>query len=178
MTLLQIERYQESLLQVCLGNLSKEDFLKRFDLSVSDARELCHDVILTAAESRDGERLEYGLILGFLFGFAEGLVKTLGECALEGWHEKHEDVIVAFGRLSKDIKGLEPILTAAALKKWPYLEYNDGYQLLRKCLRALEARGTPEARLAIISIISVEELDERKAAAQKSLGRFDSARQG
>jgi len=85
---------------------------------------------------------------------------------LANWHQKHEDVAA----LLKGIKATESIdvLYKAALVQHDYLDYDDTYQLARKCIKALAVIDTAEAieKLQLLAKHSIREIREY---AQKEL---------
>ena len=59
------------------------------------------------------------------------------------WHTRHEDVAFALECL-RDARAIEALFDAAT-RKFPYLEYDQGHALARKCTWALAKIGTREA---------------------------------
>jgi HEAT repeat protein len=69
------------------------------------------------------------------------------------WHFDHEDI----ARLLQEIGDPMSInaLKETAYKKFDYLDYDNSYPLARKCIWALAAIGTKEAKEALEEIIDV-----------------------
>jgi len=101
-------------------------------------------------KERDADEVEFGLLLGFAFGFSHDHLDTLHALAGEDWHTRHEDVIAALDELLKMKAAVSAeVLYRAALSKYPYRDYDEAEALGVKCIWALGHLRTREAVLRL-----------------------------
>ncbi len=101
-------------------------------------------------------------------------VPFLVELLNEDWHYKHEDIVLLL-QSSKDSRAVD-VLYKTALKKYPYLDYDNSYALARKCTWALADIGTPEAKDKLFLLSKVED-EEISNYAKKRLGDWEKEKQ-
>lgn len=77
-------------------------------------------------------------------------VNILCKVLSEDWHFSHEDIATWL----KDIKdpSATKCLHIAATLKVPYLDYDDTFQLSRKCIKALASFKTLEAKESLVNL--------------------------
>ena len=88
--------------------------------------------------------------LGYIFGFDQTHVDILNELLLEAWHKKHENIAFVLGELRSPSS--VDFLYNAALMKLPYLEDDDSYNLVERCIYALWKIWTPYAKEKLLAL--------------------------
>jgi hypothetical protein len=150
--------------------LPSAEFLKRFRSS-ADGQQLCSELLAEAISSRSAEDVEWSLIVGYTFGFAEQHLEALLLLASASWHFKHEDVVTALGQLKtpRAVHGLH------AATKWVphYLDFDESRALAVKAIWALGRISGPEADAALSELVNdadpilaaaaVEQVERRRA---------------
>lgn len=114
-------------------SLSDDEFLAGFDTTYGEALGL--DLLRDAAAHRDPVDVELALVVCFRFGFSADHVPLLISLAFADWHQRHEDVAMALGR----IRAPESVDALAHLAEWvpSYLEYDPARALATKAIWAL-----------------------------------------
>ncbi len=84
------------------------------------------------------------MLLGFQFGFGAECAEVLCELILQDWHMQHENIAMVLQNLR--LPGTVDCLYRAALVEFPYLDYDESYALGVKCLYALQAIGSDDAK--------------------------------
>lgn len=130
--------------------LSSDEFLRRF--GAPDGVALGLDLLRDAVERRDPLDVELALVVCFRFGFAEGHLQPLLGLAFADWHQRHEDVATALGRL----KSPASVAALTYLARWvpAYLEFDDARALAVKAIWALGGIGGDAAHEALTSLAS------------------------
>ncbi|MFC5473994.1 hypothetical protein [Paraherbaspirillum soli] len=139
------------ILNLSLGRVSKDEFLRHFpEILESNGDYLRHE-LERAFSSKDADAVEHLLLLGFQFGCTESSAEVLCNLILQDWHTQHENIAMVL----KDMRypGAVQCLYQAALAVFPYLDYDESYALGVKCIYALRAIGTSNAKekLALIA---------------------------
>ncbi|CAI1873407.1 Uncharacterised protein [Serratia fonticola] len=120
-----------------------DEVKERFSLEGTSQYEFIHDLLIEARDNKDPDLLEDGITLIFIFKEMKYPVKELNELLLEPWHYRHEDI----ASLLQDAKSPTSIdaLNKAVMTKFDYLDFDDSYALVVKCIWALGEIGTPVA---------------------------------
>lgn len=145
-----INAYQRDLiLRLSLNKINKDEFIKRFP-EAPTVRYL-HDELESALTNKDGDSIEYLLLLGFHFGFDRSSSSVLCSLIMQDWHMQHENIATILA----DMRAPDTVecLYAACFAAFPYLDYDESYSLGVKCIYALNAIGTKsaQAKLALIA---------------------------
>ena len=137
------QRQAQLILDLANRKLTAEEFIKQFPLEGLDPRVAGQAILTQASVSHDANAVEYGLILGYYFGFNERYIEVLRLLAQEDWHYKHEDIASAMAVL-KSTDCIDALFRLT-LKNFPYLDYDESFSLARKCIWALGKIGTVES---------------------------------
>jgi HEAT repeat protein len=130
--------------------LAADEFLREFD--ASDGVVLGLDLLRDAVDRHDPVDVELALIVCFKFGFSDDHLQPLLTLAFADWHQRHEDVASALGRL-----GLPASVDALLhLAQWvpPYLDFDDARALATKAIWALGGISGDAAHKALKSLAS------------------------
>jgi len=151
-----------------LNKISKAELLNRYPVDLKEDRKYVLHLLDNAYDDQSEEDLEYALMLLPIDEFAatEKYATVLNRLILADWHCRHEDI----ASLLKGIKspGSVDVLYKAALAQHDYLDYDDTYQLARKCIKALVSIGSDDA-IEALRCLSKSETPEIAAYAQKEL---------
>ncbi len=123
-----------------------------FDGKTPDAGALL-ELVKTAQQSKSQEDLEFALLILYqelLRDHKAGDPKILCELILEDWHYSHEDIATILSKI-KDPDSVECLYRASGLHL-DYLDYDETFQLARKCIKGLAAIGTPEANARLFML--------------------------
>lgn len=114
-------------------SLTYDEFLEGF--ATTDGEALGLDLLRDAAARHDPVDVELALVVCFRSGFSDGHVPLLVSLAFTAWHQRHEDVAMALGR----IKSPESVEALAHLAEWVpnYLEYDSARALATKAIWVL-----------------------------------------
>lgn len=129
-----------AILAVVTGQVNETEFVESFSYNPSERALHWLREGLTA---RDNLAIELALHLGLRFGLKAEMTPILKQLTTAGWHQRHEDVAEALGRLAQP--GSEAALYTLATTEFDYRAYDDSQSLGRRCIRALERVATPEA---------------------------------
>lgn len=189
------DRQNQLVIALALGKLSEAELLRQFPAAPEDRHSLGPRMLRAALANRDPDAVESGIILGYHFGLGRDYVELLERLVGEDWHQKHEDIVLALGKL-RSPTSVEP-LYAAAQSLHAYL-IDDGFELHSKGIHALSDIGTPEAvrrleelfhkledpslRAKIVrrfeALASAGRSEETRAAARGALSRTGTAASG
>ena len=126
-------------------NKINEKFIKRFKVDVTRKPDYILKLLETAYRERNSTDVECSLIVAYRYSlFSQEYVSILVRLIESDWHYKHEDIAFALQKL-KSPKAVE-CLYRTALKRFPYLDYDDAYALAVKCIWALGDTNTAESR--------------------------------
>lgn len=128
--------------------MSNEQFLREF--GAADGTALGLDLLREAVDRRDPVDVELALVVCFRFGFTDGHLPPLLSLAFADWHQRHEDVASALGRLRSPAS----VDALVHLARWvpAYLETDEARALAVKAIWALGGIGGEAARQALISL--------------------------
>jgi hypothetical protein len=128
--------------------LSNDEFLEGF--GTTDGEALGLDLLRDAAGRHDPVDVELALVVCFRFGFSDGHVPVLLSLAFTDWHQRHEDVAMALGKLRSPAS----VEALAHLADWvpSYLEYDDARALATKAIWALGSITGEAAHQALESL--------------------------
>jgi len=148
------------------GSISKEEFLSSFPGSVDSAflgREL-----KAVGSTKNPNSLEELMYLGFAFDlFRVEHIDLLIGLLVEGWHISHEDIVGLLQRFPAQ-KNIRPLVETVN-SRFDYLEYNDSMALAVKCVWALFAIGSDEAKGYLGSIAAHDRREEVRGKAAERL---------
>jgi hypothetical protein len=138
------EREKKLVIELLLHRMSEDQFLRDFPLGSEAAASAAGLAMLReAVRTSDPVGVEFGLYLGHRFGISADYLDVLCELATANWHQRHEDVVAALGKLKSPMS--VDALYNAALLRHPYREYDDSESLGVKATWALRAIETPES---------------------------------
>ncbi|MBD7918826.1 HEAT repeat domain-containing protein [Cellulomonas sp. Sa3CUA2] len=143
--------------------ISAEDFLHRF--GASDGEKLGLGLLHDAVDRRDPVDVELALVVCFRFGFSDAHLAPLRSLAFADWHQRHEDVATALGRVGSP----GAVGALAHLAEWvpSYLDYDDARALATKAVWALGSIYDPAARRVLESLSRADDgIVARTARAQ------------
>jgi hypothetical protein len=123
--------------------ISEEELLRQFGIGRSDGAKFALSILEEAYGVKDADSVECGLGLGFRFGMSTEFFDILVKLSEADWHYRHEDVVTALAELH-DSRSVET-LYRAALKRHPYLDYDDARALAVKAIFALGNLGDARA---------------------------------
>lgn len=129
---------------------SPEDALRYF--GVTDGTALSLRLLRDAAEARDPVDVDAALIACAAFGVTAGHLAVLVALESATWHQGHEDVVAALGRLRSP--EVVPSLLHAAQWVPDYLEFDESRALAVKAIWALGATPGPEALGALRTLLA------------------------
>jgi len=126
------------------------EFLRQF--GVPDGIALGLGLLRDAVERRDSVDVELVLVVCFRFGFSDDHLQPLRTLAFEDWHQHHEDVALAMGKL----RSPDSVKALVHLAQWvpDYLEFDDARALAVKAIWALGGIGGEVAHEALKSLAS------------------------
>jgi hypothetical protein len=116
------------------------------------ATETIRKDLASAVALCDSRALEDAVYAAFEADLPPELAEVFAQVLLLPWHFRHEDIATALQRM-KDPRTV-PALFAAASAKHAYLAYDETCSLARRCLAALSAIGTDEARARVAALAS------------------------
>jgi HEAT repeat protein len=128
--------------------LSRDDFLRGW--GASDGVALSVDLLRDAVERFDAEDVELALVVGFKFGFCDGHLEPLLSLAFADWHQRHEDIAMALGKL----RSPSSVGALVHLAQWvpAYLEFDSARALATKAIWALGAIDSEDAHRALVEL--------------------------
>lgn len=146
--------------------ITKGEFLRQWP--ADDGSRLGRDLLAQSMLERDGDDLEYALIVGFVFGLTPDYLPLLSEAATARWHYRHEDVARALGTIGTE--DALPALAALAVARLDYAdEIDDSVALARHALHGIERVGGHLARALIAGALT----DEREAVSANARRMLD-----
>jgi hypothetical protein len=145
------EEERKTVLDFYLHNISEDELLRRFRIGRSDGTSLALRVLEEAYRAKDAVSAECGLGLVSHFGTPPQSFDILVKLSDAEWHERHEDVVTALGELH-DSRSVET-LYRAALKRHPYLSFDNARALAVKAIWALGQLGdaTADQKLRLLA---------------------------
>ena len=138
------------------GEITNREFLgSYFDNEIPSADYL-ENLLTRAIDLNSSDIVEEAVVLLYTKTFnIEDVVQLLCELIKEPWHTKHEDIVMLLADV-KDPKTVDCIYEAAILK-FEYLNYDETYQLARKCIKVLSGIGDKNSieKLKLLSAYKV-----------------------
>ena len=119
------------------GAISKDEFLAAFPGELLFDRLLASSILEDALLSGDAGTADIGFVLMLIQSDLAGIAvntEVLCKLLLEPWHFHHEDIAMVLKEM-KDPATVNCLFEAAQLRL-EYLEYDDTYQLARKCIKS------------------------------------------
>lgn len=159
------EEDRQLVLDFALKRISESEFLARFPEDPKADPESVKRALEAALMSRHPTEVECAMLLGFRFGFPQDSSQVLCRLLREDWHMQHENIASALQRL-KDPRTVD-CLYAAALSRFPYLDYDESYALAVKSVWALSAIGTSDAKEKLRLLAQSDNPIIRKNARQR-----------
>ncbi len=154
------------------GKISEQEFFEKSGVERDHLSEEIAKLISLAHRTHDGDIVEASLAMGFIFGFPERFIDEVHRLIPLQWHTRHEDLI----GLLQDWRSPDSLPTLVlAIDQKPllkYLEYDDYGAYYKKCLWALAAIGTAEAK-SVIRKYTDSTLPELRKEAVSRLSSFD-----
>jgi hypothetical protein len=137
--------------------IANEEFLQQWP--ATDGVALGLELLRRAVAEESSDDAEFAMVVCWRFGWTAEHLPSLLALADADWHERHEDVVQALGKLRSEqsLTALERLVHV----RMPYLEYNDSTALANHALHAVAAIGGPEARHVLDDASS----DSREAVA-------------
>ena len=117
------------------------------------------DEINTIRESKDDSLLEYVLIIASRDGLDTRYTRVLCELLKEDWHYSHEDIVMMLEEI-KDPTSISCLYETS----FEVQNYDDGKSLAKKCIWALGAINTPEAREKLVLLKNTNDPIVREVA--------------
>jgi hypothetical protein len=124
--------------------ISEAEFLASFPFDPKADKTYVPRSLEDALVSKDRDDVEAVMLLGAIFGFSKDSAGVLCKLLLEEWHISHEDIASTL-QLLKD-PGTVDCLYRGAFLRLPYFDFDKFYSLAVKCIYALWAIGTDEAK--------------------------------
>lgn len=126
-----------------------------------------------AALLEDADAVESSLVDAFTDGLSPSLVPVLIRLLEASWHHSHENIALALQNL-KDPRAISS-LSNAALSTHGYLEYDEFFNLARKCIWALADMGT-EGALKELHLLAQSSNPIIAGYAQKRIDKWSEER--
>jgi hypothetical protein len=135
---------RELVLELASDRIATAEFLALFPVDPGIDKGYLPRSLEDALLGKNTDDISYLILLGFCFGFPRDSASVLCRLLLEEWHRSHEDIASAL----QDLKdpGTVDCLYRGAFLRLPYLDFDDAYALAVKCVYALRAVGTDEAK--------------------------------
>ena len=134
------QRVKTLLTSLYSGKISKEQFIESYFENKNSNNEFVLEFMAKGMVDKSDETIEEVIVL-LSTGFfpISVFVSNLRILLLESWHTRHEDVVTLLTGFSDD-STIEHLYKATELKL-SYLDYDDTYQLARKCIKSLSRIG-------------------------------------
>ncbi len=149
------------------GNIDKKEFLQNYFDNKSPDNKLVSELFAKGIVNEDADIIEEVIVLLYTGIFPNSTCTNyLSELLLVSWHTKHEDI----ASLLKNIASPNTVenLHKAVELKLDYLEYDDTFQLARKCIKAL-SRINNEQAIDKLKLLSNSENEVISKYAEKEL---------
>ncbi|MBD78741.1 MAG: hypothetical protein CL840_07465 [Crocinitomicaceae bacterium] len=146
------ERTKKLIASLHSGILNENQFLKTYFNKTTLSDQFVIELLKRGVSKKDSDLIEEAIVLLSTNAFSiPTFVSKLSNLLLEKWHNKHEDIVT----LLKEYHDSNTVdfLYKTALLKLEYLEYDDTYQLARKCIKSLSGINNQESieRLKLLS---------------------------
>ena len=158
---------KKMILDLSMGSISIDYFFLNYPMDLGMEKDYILSVLNQAYQERNSDDVEYALLLGFTISFfTEDFVDILCKLIREGWHYKHEDIVLILQEL-KSPESIDAIYDTA-LRKFDYLSYDDSYALARRCIHALGDINT-EYSIEKLKLLASSEILIIREKAEKQL---------
>jgi hypothetical protein len=149
--------------------ISHRDFLSHF--GVQDGRLLGLELLQDAWARKDGDDVEYAMVVCSVFGFSLDHLETLIALAFADWHRKHEDVAFTLEELASrsSVEALVHLATVVPA----YLEFEQAHALARKATWGLAKIHDDEAKEALELLARSGRDEVVRGYAARRLQRWD-----
>lgn len=118
------------------GNINKKEFLQIYFNNKSPDDEHVAKLFRRGISDKDADLIEEAVVLLHTDAFSlSAYAAYLSNLLLDSWHTKHEDIATLLKKLANPSTA-ENLYRATELK-FEYLDYDDTFQLSRKCIKAL-----------------------------------------
>lgn len=129
-----------------LKKIPEDEFSEKYGIKREQFSGKAWRLIDLAHQTHDGDTVEAALGMGFTYGFPDGFLEEVHRLIPLRWHQRHEDLI---GLLEgwRNPRSIPKIALAVEQKPYlEYLDYDDYGSYYKKCLWALVAIGSAEAK--------------------------------
>lgn len=155
---------QEDLVLSLVGKrLTASEFLEQF--GATDGQQLGLSLLRDATVRQDADDVDLALLVAYTFGFVPDHLGTLLELAPAPWHEKHEDVVTALGRMHNP--AAVDALYAATQWVPDYLDFDEARALATKAIWSLGGTPGPEAEQALERLLASDSVIVRDGAREQ-----------
>ncbi|MCP5542212.1 MAG: hypothetical protein H7A52_18875 [Akkermansiaceae bacterium] len=155
-----------------LEEVSEDEFSEKYGINPDQFSAEVSRLIDLAHHEHDGDTVEAALGLGFRYGFPDRFLDEVHRLIPLRWHQRHEDLV---GLLQEWRNPRSIPILATAIEQKPalkYLDYDDYGAYYKKCLWALVAIGTDEAR-DLVGKYTDSKIPELRDEAIYRLSKFD-----
>jgi hypothetical protein len=127
-----------------LGKIDKSEFVRAYFDEEIPGDDYFSDLLADAINRKSAEDTERALILMDVLEITNTIsALTLAELLLKGWHYCHEQIAMILKEVKNPLT-VDSLFHAANLRL-EYLDYDDTFQLARKCIKAIAAIGDSKA---------------------------------
>lgn len=154
-----------------LREITSEQFIKQYSEGHKIDDGYCLNLLTEAFQEKNADKVDEAIIVGSTLNcFSKKFSDIFCKLLSEDWHYNHEDIAFILQSLEDD-STVECLFNAAQLH-FAYLDYDDTYQLARKCIKALSAINNVEAINKLHSL-SENVIPEIRQYAMKELKHKD-----
>ncbi|MDV7696783.1 hypothetical protein N6B72_07620 [Chryseobacterium soli] len=156
------------------NEISKESFINKYEekekKSINET--YIKELIKRARKNKDAGDIEEVVVLIYSGDFNnDQYIEELCGVILESWHFKHEDIVQILHKL-KDPSTVDFLYKVSEMH-FDYLDYDDTYQLARKCIKALATIRSANA-IKKLQILLKSDNPIISEYAKKELDKLDS----
>lgn len=138
------QKTRELISALSVGTLGADEFIETYFEGKAPAEHRVMELLQEGISKRDAEAIEEAVVLLFVCDVdLRAFTAPCCELLSADWHYKHEDIAQLLAE-AKDPASVD-CLYGAANSQLAYLDYDDTYQLARKCIKALSAIGNEAA---------------------------------
>jgi hypothetical protein len=149
------------------GKINKNEFLQKYFGDNGFDEEMVLKLFKKGIANNDADIIEEGVVLLYTGAFnIHFFIFELCQLLQMDWHTKHEDIATLLMQ-AKEPSTVECLYNASELA-FDYLDYDDTYQLGRKCIKALSAIGDENA-ISKLSLLSGSNIHKIAEYAKKEL---------
>ncbi len=138
------QKTRELISALSVGAVGADEFIEAYFDGKPPAESQVMELLREGISKRDADAIEEAVVLLYVCDFdLRAFAAPCRELLSADWHYKHEDIAQLLGEI-KDPASVD-CLYEAATREYAYLDYDDTYQLARKCIKALSAIGSEAA---------------------------------